>query len=151
MSSLFIYSNQSRSQIRTLFHCSAQVSQSTCPILCRNAEALEKVQKRVLKFVKGLRHVPYEAALDQLRLFSLTRRRICGDLIAMFKITHDLLEFPMASTFAYPTRQGLREVPRSTHLTHLLQQPIPLAHIDPRKNSHPNDPSHIPTPPPGRV
>ncbi len=41
-------------------------------------------------------------------------------------------------------------VPWSTHLTHLLPQPIPSAHIDPRKNSHPNDPSHIPTPPPGR-
>ncbi len=36
-------------------------------------------------------------------------------------------------------------VPRSTHLTHLLSQPILSAHIDPRKNSHPNDPSHIPS------
>ncbi len=51
-------------------------------------EALIKVQKLALKFVKGLRHVPYEAALKQLRLFSLTHRRIRGDLIAMFKITH---------------------------------------------------------------
>ncbi len=25
----------------------------------------------------------------------------------MFKITHGLLEFPMASTFVYPARQGL--------------------------------------------
>ncbi len=66
------------------------------------------MQKLALKFVKGLRHVPYEAALKQLRLFSLTHGRIRGDLIAMFKITHGLLEFPMASTFVYPTRQGLR-------------------------------------------
>ncbi len=42
-------------------------------------------------------------------------------------------------------------VPRGTHLTHLLPQPIPSAHIDSHKNSHPNDPSHIPTPPPGRL
>ncbi len=81
--------------------------QATHPILCRDAEALEKVQKLALKFVKGLRHVPYEAALKQLRLFYLTHRQIRGDLIAMFKITHGLLEFPMASTFVYPTRQGL--------------------------------------------
>ncbi len=47
--------------------------------------------------MKGLRHVSYEAALKQLRLFSLTNRRIRGDLIAMFKFTHDLLEFPMAA------------------------------------------------------
>ncbi len=26
----------------------------------------------------------------------------------MFKVTNGLLEFPMASTFAYPTRKGLR-------------------------------------------
>ncbi len=26
----------------------------------------------------------------------------------MFKITHDLLEFPMESTFVQPTRKGLR-------------------------------------------
>ncbi len=78
------------------------------PILCRDAEALEKVQKLALKFVKGLRHVPYEAALKQLRLFSITHRRIHGDLIGMFRITHGLLEFPMAFVFAHPTRKGLR-------------------------------------------
>ncbi len=82
--------------------------QATHPILCRDAEALEKVQKHVLNFEKGLRHVPYEAALKQLRLFSLTQRRTRLDLIAIFKITHGLLEFPMASAFVYPTRQGLR-------------------------------------------
>ncbi len=42
--------------------------EQTHPILCRDAEALEKVQKLALKFVKGFRHVPYEAALKQLRL-----------------------------------------------------------------------------------
>ncbi len=78
------------------------------PFLCRDAEALEKVQKLALKFVKGLRHVPYEAALKQLRLFSLIHRRIRGDLIDMFKITLGLLEFPMASIFGHPTRKGLR-------------------------------------------
>ncbi len=71
--------------------------QATHPVLCRDAEALEMVQKLALKLVKGLRHVPYEAALIQLRLFSLTHRRIRGDLIAMFKITHGLLELPMVS------------------------------------------------------
>ncbi len=37
------------------------------------------------------------------------------------------------------------EVPTSFH------NPISSAHTYPRKNSHPNDPSHIPTPPPGRL
>ncbi len=80
--------------------------QTTQPTLCRDTEALENVQRLALKFVKGLQHVPREAALKQLRLFFLTHRRIRGDLIAMFKVTHGLLEFPMASTFAHPTRRG---------------------------------------------
>ncbi len=66
------------------------------------------MQKLALKFVKGLRHVPYEAALKQLRPFSLTHRRILGDLITMLRITHGLLEFSMASNFAHRTRKGLR-------------------------------------------
>ncbi len=82
--------------------------QATHPILCRDAEALEKVQKLALKFVKWLWHVPYEPALKQLCLFSLTRWRIRGDLITIFKSIHGLLEFPMASTFAHPTHKGLR-------------------------------------------
>ncbi len=36
-------------------------------------------------FLSGLRHVPYEEALQQLRLFSLTHR---GDLVSMFKVAH---------------------------------------------------------------
>ncbi len=86
--------------------------QATHPILCRDAEAQEKVQKFDLKFVKGLRHVPYEAALKQLRLFSLTHRRIRGGLIAIFKITHDLLEFPMASTFHWVLSSTKNPQPR---------------------------------------
>ncbi len=86
----------------------AYAIQATHPILSRDAETLEKMQKLDLKFVEGLRHVPYEAALKQLRLFSLTHRRIRGDLIAMFKITHGLLKFPMASGFAHSTLQRLR-------------------------------------------
>ncbi len=52
--------------------------QATHPILSHDAEALEKRQKLALKFVKGLWHVPYKEALQQLRVFSLTHRRICG-------------------------------------------------------------------------
>ncbi len=97
--------------------------QATHLILCRDAEALEKVQKLALKFVK-VRHVSHEAALKQLRQFSLTHRRIRGDLIAMFKITHGLLGFPMASTFAHPTNQGLRGI--QVQPTEMLDAPSPI-------------------------
>ncbi len=75
------------------------------PILSRDAEALEKVQKLALNFW----HILYEADLKQLRLFSRTHQKSHGDLIAMFKITHGLLEFPMEPTFAHPIRKELRD------------------------------------------
>ncbi len=71
------------------------------PIISRDAEAVEKVRKHTLKFVKKLRHVPYEAALQQLRLFSRTHRRFRGDLMPMFMVTHALLEFPIQHTKGY--------------------------------------------------
>ncbi len=83
----------------------------------------EKFLCNVCWVVKGLRHIPYEAALKQYSLFSLTNRRIRGALIAMFKITRGLLDFPMASTFAHPTRKGLRlQVPPKA----MLNAPLPI-------------------------
>ncbi len=81
---------------------------TSSPILSRDCQALESVQKLAVKFVKGLRHVPYETALQRLQLFSLIRRRIRGDLICMYKIMHGLLDFPCNAVFAAPTRIGLR-------------------------------------------
>ncbi len=40
--------------------------------------------------------------------YSLTHRRIRGDLISMLKTTNGLQEFPMDSTFTYATRKKLR-------------------------------------------
>ncbi len=66
-------------------------------------------KKLAVKFVKGLRHVPYETAIQRLQLFSLVRRRIRGDLICMYKIMHGLLDFPCDAVFAASTRIGLRD------------------------------------------
>ncbi len=46
-----------------------------------------------------LRHVPYEAALQQLRIFSLTHQGIRSDLIPIFNIPHGLLEFFIESIY----------------------------------------------------
>ncbi len=82
--------------------------QASPPLLSRDCQALEKVQKLAVMFVKGLRHVPYETALQRLQLFSLIRRRIRGDLICMYKIMHGLLDFPCDAVFAALTSIGLR-------------------------------------------
>ncbi len=71
---------------------------------------LERVQKLAVKFLKGLRHIPYEAALQWLRLFSLVHRRNRGDPFCMYNIMHGLLDFQCDTNFATPARFGLRVI-----------------------------------------
>ncbi len=70
--------------------------QSSSSILPRDCPALESIQNVAVKFVKGLRHVPQETALQRLRLFSLVRRRIRSGCTAFsaFHATQCLLPPP---------------------------------------------------------
>ncbi len=73
-----------------------------------------------------LRHVPYEADGKRVRFFSLVRRRIHGGPIYMYKIEHDLLDFPWDVVFAAPASYGLRghgfKVHQQRYNTRLRQQ-----------------------------
>ncbi len=106
----FIWNNPSRPLTPVFFSPCTKFSSGHIkhPILSHDAEPLEKVQNLAPKFVKGLWHVLYETALQQLQLDSLTHRWIRGGLMSMFKITHGLLDFLMESTFTHPTHKGLR-------------------------------------------
>ena len=62
------------------------------PMLKRDIDKLEKVQRRSTKIVPELKDLPYDERLLKLGLYPLSERRRRGDMIATFKILNGFME-----------------------------------------------------------
>lgn len=61
-------------------------AQAVGPYMQQDFDALEKVQRRATKLVKGMKHLPYHERLKRLKLCSMKERVNRGDLIETYKI-----------------------------------------------------------------
>ena len=89
-----------------------------CPYLKKDKERIEMVQRHFTKNVEGLNTLSYTKRLKKLNLPTLEFRRLRGDLIETYKITHNIYD-PLTtnSLFNYEFDKRTRSHPFKLHKT----------------------------------
>ena len=64
------------------------------PYMKKHVKKLERVQRLATRMIPQFKELPYEERLSRMELSTLEERRVRGDMITMFKITHgvDILD-----------------------------------------------------------
>ena len=74
----------------------------------KDINALENVQRRFTKCIEGMKEMQYEERLKLLDLPSLEYRRIRGDMIETFKITHNIYDYRVTDNFLKMNKKSTR-------------------------------------------
>lgn len=82
--------------------------QACSPYLARDVDHVEKLQRLATRMVKGFHSLSYEERLRKLDLFSMSRRRLRGDLILVYQMRHEKIDLSQSDFFNVPLRDGLR-------------------------------------------
>ena len=78
------------------------------PHLKKDIDKLERVQRRATKLIPELRILSYEDRVQQCKLTTLETRRVRGDQIEVFKVTHGIEGLDSGMFFKYRTDNGTR-------------------------------------------
>jgi len=79
-----------------------------CPFKLRDIEEIEKIQKSATKLIIKLKYKPYKERLIHLNLPTLTYRRLCGDMIEVFKIIHNIYDTKVSPQLMLNERANTR-------------------------------------------
>jgi hypothetical protein len=79
-----------------------------CPILKKDRDKLENVQRRATKLVPELKEMPYESRLRTLEIPTLVFRRLRGDMIQTFKILKGIYNISPDTFFTLETSTRTR-------------------------------------------
>ncbi len=85
--------------------------EANTPTLGADINQLDSVQLLATRLVRGLRHVPYEERLRQLKLFQLERRCLRADLILAFKIFKGEVDLSSPDLFHRSPKPGYQGTP----------------------------------------